>query len=92
MSVGRAVITTDAPGCRDTVFDAGPPDKHGVRQGRNGFLVPVRSVDSLVAAMLRFSVEPNLAARMGTESRQIAESYYDVHKVNRMIMNGMKLI
>lgn len=36
MAMGRAVITTHAPGCRETVDD-----------GVNGFLVPVRDVPAL---------------------------------------------
>jgi glycosyltransferase involved in cell wall biosynthesis len=78
MAMGRPVITTDAPGCRETVVD-----------GDNGFLVPVRSVDSLVAAMKRFIVEPELILRMGARSRQIAEVRYDVHKVNAVMLREM---
>lgn len=78
MSMGRAIITTDAPGCRETI-----------RNGENGCLVPVRSVDALEAAMLRFINEPALAQRMGKQSRRIAESMYDVRKVNAVMLNGM---
>jgi glycosyltransferase involved in cell wall biosynthesis len=91
MATGRPVITTDAPGCRETIFDAGAPDADGVRQGRNGFLVPVKSVDALVAAMRRFIAEPDLARRMGEEGRRLAEKYYDVHKVNEQILEFMGL-
>lgn len=78
MAMGRPVITTDAPGCRETVVD-----------GENGFLVPVRSVDALVDAMTRFIEEPGLAARMGACSRRIAEDKYDVHKVNAVMLREM---
>lgn len=78
MAMGRAVITTDAPGCRETVVD-----------GDNGFLVPVKSVDALVEAMQRFIDEPSLAARMGARGRQIAEDKYDVHKVNAVMLREM---
>lgn len=80
MAMGRAVITTDAPGCRETVID-----------GENGFLVPVKSVDALVAAMESFIKEPDLVARMGKRSRQIAEDKYDVHKVNAVMIREMGL-
>ncbi len=40
MAMGRAVITTDAPGCRETVIE-----------DENGYLVAVKSVDALVNAM-----------------------------------------
>jgi glycosyltransferase involved in cell wall biosynthesis len=78
MAMGRAVITTDAPGCRETVVD-----------GDNGFLVPVKSVNALAQAMERFITEPDLAARMGARSRQMAEEKYDVHKVNAVMLREM---
>ncbi len=76
--MGRAIITTDAPGCRETVID-----------GENGFLVPVKSVDALVEAMTRFIEDPDLAVRMGKRSREIAEEKYDVHKVNAVMLKEM---
>lgn len=78
MAMGRAIITTDAPGCRETVVN-----------GDNGFLVPVRSVQGLVVAMEQFIEEPKLTIRMGERSRQIAEEKYDVHKVNRAMLEAM---
>ena len=78
--MGRAIITTNAPGCRETVID-----------GDNGFLVPVKSVDALVEAMRRFIKEPTLAARMGKRGRQIAEEKYDVQKVNAVMLKEMGL-
>jgi glycosyltransferase involved in cell wall biosynthesis len=81
MSMGRAVITTDAPGCRETVVD-----------GENGFLVPVKSVESLVNAMVRFITEPTLAATMGALGRQLVEEKYDVHNVNAKMMKEMWII
>lgn len=83
MAMGRAVITTDAPGCRETVVD-----------GDNGFLVPVKDADAdaLAQAMLRFIEKPELMAQMGQRSRSIAEEKYDVHKVNAQMLAGGWLI
>ena len=78
MAMGRAIITTDAPGCRETVVD-----------DDNGFLVPVKTVNELVVAMQRFIVERELAARMGSRSREIAEQKYDVHRVNAEMLKEM---
>jgi glycosyltransferase involved in cell wall biosynthesis len=78
MAMGRTIITTDAPGCRETVVD-----------GDNGFLVPVKSVEALVQAMVRFIQDPALAPRMGARSRQIAEAKYDVHQVNAVMLREM---
>lgn len=81
MAMGRPVITTDAPGCRETVND-----------GENGFLVPVKAVDELVAAMIRFIDEPSLLEQMGKRSRKIAEDKYDVSKVNAFMLNEMGIL
>lgn len=78
MAMGRPIITTDAPGCRETVID-----------GENGFLVSVKSVDALVEAMQKFIDDPDLAVRMGKRSRELAEEKYDVHKVNAVMLREM---
>jgi glycosyltransferase involved in cell wall biosynthesis len=81
MAVGRPIITTDAPGCRETVTE-----------GVNGFLVPVKNSNTLAEAMERFIREPALVDKMGRESRRIVEEKYDVHKVNVVINRAMGLI
>ncbi len=81
MSTGRAVVTTDAPGCRETV-----------QPGRNGFLVPARNTQALAEAMERFILEPGLIVSMGREGRALAEEKYDVRKVNALILTTMGLI
>lgn len=81
MAMGRAIITTDAPGCRETVVD-----------GDNGFLVEVKSVESLVEAMKKFINQPELIEKMGNRSREIALHKYDVHQVNKHMMQEMGLI
>lgn len=80
MAMGRPVITTDAPGCRETVTD-----------GVNGFLVPVKSVDGLVGAMEKFITDPALINTMGQASRKIAEERFDVHAVNNFMLKEMGL-
>lgn len=80
MSMGRPIITTDAPGCRETVVD-----------GLNGFLVPIKNVEKLVEAMEKFILHPELMSKMGRESRYIAEDKYDVRKVNKAILKAMNI-
>ena len=80
MATGRAIITTDMPGCREPVYE-----------GRNGFLVPPRDAAALAQAMERFLADPSLAATMGEASRRVAETIYDVHRVNSILMNAMQL-
>jgi glycosyltransferase involved in cell wall biosynthesis len=78
MSMGRAIITTDAPGCRETVI-----------HGENGYLVPVKSVAGLIGAMQKFVCNPELAKSMGARSREVAEEHYDVRKVNDVMLREM---
>jgi len=80
MSMGRPIITTDTPGCRETVVE-----------GVNGFLVPAKDSAALAGAMERFIDDPELVEYMGHESRKITEKRFDVHKVNRVINGEMGL-
>ncbi|MFH2058532.1 MAG: glycosyltransferase family 4 protein [Pseudomonadota bacterium] len=80
MSMGRPVITTDAPGCRETV-----------EHGKNGFLVPVKDIINLKAAMEFFIKSPGLIQKMGKKSRALAEKKFDVQKVNQNILTVMGL-
>ena len=80
MAMGRPIITTDAPGCRQTV-----------QSGDNGFLVAVGSADELVQAMSRFVDDQGLIDRMGQRSRAIAERQFDVDKVNAVMLQQMGL-
>ena len=80
MSTGRAVITTDAPGCRETVVD-----------GCNGFLVPPRDAGALAAAMEQLLAGPALLDVMGAESRRRAGERYDVDQVNQVLIEAMGL-
>ena len=75
MAMGRAIITTDMPGCRETVTE-----------GVNGFLVPPRDADALYTAMMRFVEQPSLAETMGLASRKLAQEKYDVRSVNADVL------
>ena len=78
LAMARPVITTDAPGCRETVV-------HGV----NGFLVPPRNPKALAEVMERFILEPDLIPRMGCESRRLAEERFDAKKINAKLIEEM---
>lgn len=81
MAMGRAIITSDAPGCRETV-----------EEGANGYLVAPRDAGAVFAAMMRFIEEPDLAARMGKRSLRLAKQKYDVRKVNAMVMQYARIV
>ena len=76
MAVGRAVITTDVVGCRETVID-----------GVNGFLVPPYNSDALAQKMMYFVENPEMIVQMGIESRKIAEEKFDINKQNKKLAN-----
>lgn len=78
MAMGKPLITTDSPGCRETVIDS-----------RNGYLVPIRDPLSLAAAMRRLIGNHSKIAAMGSVSRRLAEEYYDVDKVNSHMWREM---
>tara|TARA_B100001093_G_C26828101_1_gene1014932 strand:- start:1454 stop:2593 length:1140 start_codon:yes stop_codon:yes gene_type:complete len=80
MSIGRAIITTDTPGCRETVID-----------GDNGFLVRPKSYKDLINSMEKFILNKDLIKIMGKRSREIAEIKYDVDDINEKIINEMNL-
>lgn len=67
---GRAIVTTNAPGCRDVV-----------RNGQNGLLVPIKNTERLVEALLKLIDKPQLRKNMGQKGRKIVEHDYSLDTV-----------
>ncbi|ENX10979.1 glycosyltransferase family 4 protein [Acinetobacter variabilis] len=80
MAIGRAIITTDVPGCRETVVD-----------GVNGFLVPKWNPEALAEKMIYFIEHPEQIQLMGAESYKIAVEKFDAKKVNQRLINILGL-
>ena len=80
MAVGRAIITTDVPGCRETVVD-----------GVNGFIVPKWNPEALAEKMIYFIENPEQIQVMGAESYKIAVEKFDAEKVNQRLVNMLGL-
>ncbi len=78
MATGRVVITTDVPGCRETVTD-----------GLNGFLVPVRDSEALASKMILLSNDSALRSSMAEESYKKCLGKFEVGKVNKQITEAM---
>lgn len=78
LSVGRPIITTDSPGCKETVID-----------GVNGYLVPPKDVDFLVEKIVWMIEHPENVNKMALESRKIAIEKFDVNKINQIILNQL---
>lgn len=76
MAIGRAIITTDVPGCRETVI-----------QNRNGFIIPRWDSKALAENMIYFIENPKQIRFMGDESHKIALDKFDVEQVNQRLQN-----
>ncbi|MDQ2151016.1 glycosyltransferase family 4 protein [Alcaligenaceae bacterium C4P045] len=69
-AAGRAVVTTDVPGCRDAI----EPDVTGV-------LVPVKDAASLADSIGQLAQDETLRTSMGLAGRALAEQAFDVREV-----------
>lgn len=80
MAMGRPIITTNAPGCRETVID-----------GENGFLVPIADAKALADRMQWFVDNSGKIEDMGMASYQFCREKFNVVKVNEKILRVMGL-
>ncbi len=80
MATGRAVITTDVPGCRAAVQD-----------GENGYLVPAKNAQALADKMIYMLEHFDKVVELGNNGRILAEEKYDAVKVNRSILDIMEI-
>lgn len=67
---GRAVVTTDVPGCRDAI-----------EPGVTGLLVPSRDAHALAGAIARLVQDPSQRQRLGAAGRMLAEREFDIQDV-----------
>lgn len=65
MASGRAIITTNVPGCKETVIN-----------GQNGFLVEKKDVNAMVKKCLYFFENKDEIIKMGIESRKIVQKKF----------------
>lgn len=80
MAMKMPIITTDAPGCRETTKD-----------NYNGFLVDVGDAQQIADAIEKFILEPKLIKTMGENSYKIVRNKYNVNSVNTSIWEGLGL-
>ncbi|WP_319589876.1 glycosyltransferase family 4 protein [uncultured Draconibacterium sp.] len=67
LAIGRPIITTDMPGCKQTVVN-----------GVNGYICTPKSADDLASKMEAFlNLKPDQRLRMGIQSRKLAETKFD---------------
>lgn len=71
LAMGKPIITTNIPGCRETV-----------EEGKNGFLVLPKDTNSLVKAIQKFlNITDEVCMEMGKYSRIKAEREFDIADV-----------
>ncbi|MDH5918570.1 glycosyltransferase, partial [Vibrio splendidus] len=75
LACGLPIITTNAPGCRETVIE-----------GFNGFLIPVNDTEQLILKCEQLIKDVDLREHLGSNSRILAERKFDVNLVNKSIL------
>lgn len=73
---GRAIVSTDVPGCREIV-----------RDGQNGILVPARDAVALAAALRQMILSPELRSRMGRRGRDMVVAEFSEQIVVAQTIN-----
>lgn len=71
LALGKTIVTTDTPGCRETVID-----------GKNGYFCPVRDSGGLAKVLAR--IDHDFLAKAGLCSRQLCEWKFDVRAINAL--------
>ncbi|WP_276390846.1 glycosyltransferase family 4 protein [Eudoraea chungangensis] len=76
LSIGMPIITTDSPGCRETI-----------KENTNGILITPKSQKSLQNAMQFFLENPAKIKEYGMESRKYAEERFNVDIINADLLH-----
>ncbi|WP_448634530.1 glycosyltransferase [Pedobacter panaciterrae] len=79
MAMGRAVITCNSVGCRETI--------NPLLRKANGFLVPIKDIQQLASKMEYYIRHTDDVARFGLNGRKYASEKFDVNKVNQTMVN-----
>lgn len=75
MAIGRPVITTDVPGCNETVVE-----------GVTGFLIPKWDVNALVKKMIYFIEYPEQVNKMGYQGFLYAKKNFNADHINHRLL------
>ena len=74
-STGRALITTDVPGCREIVRDQ-----------QNGFLIKPKDVNSLADALRKLLTNPELRSQFGLASTELVRTEFSAEIVQKQLL------
>jgi len=80
-AIGRPIVTTDAPGCREIV-----------REGMNGYLVPVKDSIRLAERIEKLILEPGTRRKFGENGRRIVENKFTVERVISETLDIYKML
>lgn len=80
-SMGRALVATDVPGCREIV-----------RDGVNGYLVPAKSIDELVVSLRKLILDPELRKSFGEKSSQIVREEFSAEIIQSQLVSVYELL
>ena len=75
LSIGMPVITTNTPGCKETVL-----------RNENGILIEPKQLNELILGIRFFLENPASIGPMGNRSRKLAEERFNVDIINDMIL------
>lgn len=78
MAMGRPIITTNSPGCKETVID-----------GVNGFLVQKKDPMQLAEKMIWMVEHSREVDNMGEKSRELCEKDFNVEEINKIVINSL---
>lgn len=81
LSVGLPIITTNTPGCKETV-----------KNNSNGFLIPPQNLETLIDAMEFFLKNKDKIKEMGINSRKYAEERFDVNIINADLLKYVQSV
>ncbi len=81
MAIGRPIITTDVPGCNETVID-----------GVTGFLIPKWDVPALVNKMVYFIEHPEQVNKMGYQGFLYAKKNFNADHINHRLLQILDMI
>ena len=80
LAMGRPVITTNTPGCRETVVE-----------GKNGLFVKVKRVDDLADKMIWMIKNKAKLQKMGDKSYQMCLDKFTIEKINARMLEIMEV-
>ncbi len=78
--MGRPIITTYMPGCKETVVDK-----------KNGLFVKIKDVNDLVEKMEWMIKNPKEVEKMSDESYKLCKSKFEISIINKRMLEILEI-